>query len=332
MRYLYRRILCFSVNESLQFYQGCCVPRCVPSIYEPQVKRKRRWEINFNPRAEDFSSNGTISGGTSYTDPLANTDNCNRDIPLLTQLQTNTIRVYAVDPTKNHDDCMEALQNAGIYVILDLGEPKVSINRDTPEWSQTVYSRYTAVVDTFAKYTNTLGFFAGNEVSNAPNNTEASAFVKAAVRDMKAYIKQKKYRPMGVGYATNDDETRTNLANYFDCGSPSDAIDFWGYNIYSWCGHSSYRESHYEERTEEFSSYNVPAFFAEYGCNVVDKVITPRTFEEVGTLYGKDMSKVWSGGIIYMYFQEANQFGEFGRSPELMISHLTRRRSCIHWR
>ncbi|KAL9033144.1 MAG: hypothetical protein Q9214_007649, partial [Letrouitia sp. 1 TL-2023] len=131
--------------------------------------------MSFNLRTEDFSSNGTISGGTSYTDPLADADKCNRDIPLMTQLQTNTIRVYAVDPTKNHDDCMEALQNAGIYVILDLGEPKVSINRDTPEWSQTTYSRYTTVVDTFAKYTNTLGFFAGNEVSNAPNNTEASA-------------------------------------------------------------------------------------------------------------------------------------------------------------
>ena len=263
---------------------------------------------------EDFSSNGTISGGTSYTDPLIDSKICDRDIPLLTQLSTNTIRVYAVDPTKNHDDCMESLQNAGIYVIADLGEPKNSINRDTPQWDQEIYSRYTAVIDTFSKYTNTLGFFAGNEVSNAPNNTEASAFVKAAVRDTKAYIKQKNYRPMGVGYATNDDDTRTNLADYFDCGSPSDAIDFWGYNIYSWCGDSSYSKSHYQERTQEFSSYNVPAFFAEYGCNTV----TPRTFQEVGTLFGTDMSKVWSGGIVYMYFEEDNHYGK----PRSVYHHI----------
>lgn len=200
---------------------------------------------------------------------------------------------------------MQMLNDAGIYVISDLGEPANSINRDTPEWNAEIYGRYTSVVDNLAKYTNTLGFFAGNEVSNAPNNTIASAFVKAAVRDMKAYIVSQKYRPIGIGYATNDDETRTELANYFDCGSPSDAIDFWGYNIYSWCGKSSYSASSYEDRTKEFSTYNVPAFFAEYGCNKVE----PRTFDEVGALFGSQMTPVWSGGIVYMYFQEANDYG-----------------------
>ncbi|KAL9603655.1 MAG: hypothetical protein Q9219_000974 [cf. Caloplaca sp. 3 TL-2023] len=253
---------------------------------------------------QDYSSNGTISGGNTYTDPLADQKVCARDIPLLAQLQTNTIRVYAVDPTANHDQCMQMLSDAGIYVIADLGEPKNSINRDTPQWNQEIYSRYTAVVDTFQKYSNTLGFFAGNEVTNAANNTEASAFVKAAVRDVKSYIVQKKYRPIGVGYATNDDDQRTELARYFDCGETTSAIDFWGYNIYSWCGSSSYRASHYQERTQEFSTYNVPAFFAEYGCNT-----ETRQFSEVAALFGPDMSKVWSGGIVYMYYQEANDYG-----------------------
>ena len=198
------------------------------------------------------------------------------------------------------------LSNAGIYVISDLSEPAVSINRDTPEWNERIYSRYTKVVDALANYTNTIGFFAGNEVSNAPNNTAASAFVKAAVRDMKAYIVNQKYRAMGVGYASDDDDTRVELADYFNCGTPAESIDFWGYNIYSWCGKSSYSDSSYDARTQEFSSYNVPAFFAEYGCNKVE----PRPFDEVGALFGSDMSKVWSGGIVYMYFQEANDYGK----------------------
>ena len=201
---------------------------------------------------------------------------------------------------------MQQLQDADIYVISDLSSPDESINRDTPAWNDDLYSRYTSVVDVMSQYPNTLGFFAGNEVSNNSTNTDASAFVKAAVRDMKSYIKQKGYRTIGVGYATNDDaEIRVNLADYFDCGDTSDSIDFWGYNIYSWCGDSSYTESGYNVRTQEFSTYNVPVFFAEYGCNTP----SPRHFTEVAALYGPQMSPVWSGGIVYMYFQEANDFG-----------------------
>ncbi|KAL1303171.1 hypothetical protein AAFC00_006598 [Neodothiora populina] len=250
---------------------------------------------------------GNSSDTTTYSDPLADPAGCKRDIPYLKQLRTNTIRVYAVNPTQDHDECMNALADAGIYVVSDLSQPSVSINRDDPAWDDELYARYTSVVDVMSKYTNTLGFFAGNEVSNAPNTTNASAFVKAAVRDTKAYIKAKGYRTIGVGYATNDDsDIRVNMANYFNCGDEEAAIDFWGYNIYSWCGDSSYKESGYDVRTEEFSNYSVPSFFAEYGCNTVQ----PRTFSEVDALYGNDeMTSVWSGGIVYMYFQEANDYG-----------------------
>ena len=260
----------------------------------------------------DFSSNGTLSGGTGYKDPLADVDGCRRDIPLLQQLQTNTIRVYALDPTQDHTQCMQMLQDAGIYLVADLGEPATSINRDSPEWNTDIYNRYTAVVDSLANYTNVLGFFAGNEVSNQPNNTIASAFVKAAVRDTKAYIVQKKYRPIGVGYATNDDDTRTELAHYFNCGPQANAIDFWGYNIYAWCGSkATYQSSTYEARTQEFSNYSVPAFFAEYGCIKSP----PRTFNEVQALFGKQMTPVWSGGVVYMYFQETNDYGREPAAP-----------------
>jgi hypothetical protein len=201
---------------------------------------------------------------------------------------------------------MQMLEDADIYVISDLSEPATSINRDAPAWDQPLYERYTSVIDTLAKYDNVLGFFAGNEVSNNASNTDASAFVKAAVRDMKQYIKSKKYRPMPVGYATNDDaDIRLDLAHYFNCNDQAESVDMWGYNIYSWCGKSSYTLSGYDQRTKEFDTYSVPSFFAEYGCNVVQ----PRIFTEVQALFGPQMTPVWSGGVIYMYFQEANDYG-----------------------
>lgn len=255
---------------------------------------------------QDYAGNGTTSDSNGgYQDPLT-TSNLNRDIPYLKQLQTNTIRVYALDPTVDHTDAMNLLADAGIYVIADLSAPNESINRDDPTWNDALYARYTSVVDNMANFTNVLGFFAGNEVSNAPNNTDASAFVKAAVRDMKSYIATKGYRTIGVGYATNDDaDIRVNMADYFNCGSSNSSIDFWGYNIYSWCGDSSYSTSGYDVRTQEFSKYSVPAFFAEYGCNTVE----PRPFTDVQALFGDQMSPVWSGGIVYMYFEEANNYG-----------------------
>jgi hypothetical protein len=211
---------------------------------------------------------------------------------------------------------MQMLQDAGIYLLQDLSNPSSSINRNDPTWTTDLFADYAAVVDAMANYTNVLGFFAGNEVSNDVANTNASAFVKAAVRDMKSYIKTKDYRTIGVGYATNDNaDIRIDLADYFNCGDAADAIDFWGYNIYSWCGDSSYTVSGYAQRTAEFANFSVPAFFAEYGCNTVQ----PRVFTEVQAIYGENMTGVWSGGIVYMYFQETNDFGmsanPFGHQP-----------------
>ncbi|KAI9038183.1 glycoside hydrolase family 72 protein [Aspergillus affinis] len=249
---------------------------------------------------------GPKSSSNSFKDPLADVDSCKRDIPYISKLNANTIRVYAIDPKSDHSECMNLLSEHGIYVVADLSSPSDSIVRNEPKWDNDLYNRYVSVVDELSQYSNVIGFFAGNEVSNTKKTTDASAYVKAAVRDIKQYIKAKKYRPMGVGYATNDDSSiREDMANYFNCAEADESIDFWGYNVYSWCGDSNYEKSGYKSRTEEFKDYSVPVFFAEYGCNDV----TPRKFTEVDALYGDTMADVWSGGIVYMYFQEDNNYG-----------------------
>lgn len=258
---------------------------------------------------EDPSGAGGENEDGKYIDPLANETKCKRDVPILAKAGTNTIRVYAIDPTKDHDACMKLLTDAGIYVIADLGEPSTSINRDNPQWNLDLYKRYTAVIDSVAKYDNVIGYFAGNEVSNNGTNTGASAFVKAAVRDSKKYIKDKNYRWMGVGYAANDDaEIRINSAHYFNCGPKEEAIDFWGYNIYSWCGDSTLQKSGYDKQVDFFANYSVPVFLAEYGCNTVGGA-EGRLFQDTTELYSDTMSGVFSGGIVYMYHQEENDYG-----------------------
>ncbi|KAI2627070.1 carbohydrate-binding module family 43 protein [Hypomontagnella submonticulosa] len=264
---------------------------------------------------ENYNPNGSANNdaNTKYTDPLADASKCSRDIPFMKKIFTNVIRVYAIDPTQNHDDCMEQLASNDIYVIADLGEPGTSIDSNNPEWNVALYTRYTAVVDSLSKYKNVIGFFAGNEVVSAQNQTSAAAFVKAAVRDTKAYIKQMNYRKtLGVGYATADVPSRNELAHYFACepvDGASTSIDFWGYNVYSWCGDSNYEKSSYGERVDFFKDYPVPVFFAEYGCvDGVEGDPPNRPFTEVAVLYG-NMTSVFSGGIVYEWFIAENGYG-----------------------
>jgi len=262
---------------------------------------------------EEFGPGGsTTSSKVKYIDPLADVKSCKRDVPLLAELRTNTIRTYAIDPEADHDECMEMLDKAGIYVIADLSEPNLSINREDPLWDVDLFDRYKKVIDSLAKYSNVIGFFAGNEVSNDATNTEASAFVKAAVRDTKKHIRDNHERWMGVGYAANDDDQiRVNIAHYFNCGDQDDAIDYWGYNIYSWCGKSSISASGFDKQADFFRNYSVPVFFAEYGCNKVGNTESSdiRTWEDTLALYSDEMTDVFSGGIVYMYHEEDNTYG-----------------------
>ncbi|OTA98323.1 carbohydrate-binding module family 43 protein [Hypoxylon sp. CI-4A] len=255
---------------------------------------------------------GSSDSSNKYVDPLADADVCERDIPLLEKLGVNTIRTYAIDPKADHSKCMSMLDKAGIYVVADLGDPALSINRESPTWNVELFDRYKGVVDNLGKYDNVIGFFAGNEVTNNNTNTGASAFVKAATRDVKKYITDKIAdggRWMGVGYAANDDsEIRSNMAQYFNCGEQSNAIDFWGYNIYSWCGKSSFTESGYDVQVKFFSNFSVPVFFAEYGCNAVNGA-EGRTWDDTTALYSSQMTDVFSGGIVYMFHEEENDYG-----------------------
>lgn len=252
--------------------------------------------------AERFLDTGDVA---SSNDPLADGPACKRDVKYLIESNTNALRVYAVDPTKNHDECMKIFADAGIYIIADLSDPEKSINRDNPEWNLNLYNRYTSVVDMFAKYSNVLGFFAGNEVSNNNTNTAASPFVKAAIRDMKSYIKSKGWS-FPVGYSSNDDpHIRVPLANYFSCGSLDERADFFGINMYEWCGESTFATSGYKDRSEDFMNLTIPIFFSEYGCNTY----RPRKFSEIATIFGPLMTNLWSGGILYMFHEEENKFG-----------------------
>ncbi|PVU89429.1 hypothetical protein BB559_005109, partial [Furculomyces boomerangus] len=190
-------------------------------------------------------------------DPLADEKGCLRDVKALKDLNINAIRVYETNYNKNHDACMDILEKANIYVMLDISTPQYSINRKYPYWDTSLFSNYKKKIEAFKKYKNVVAFLIGNEVTNDVDTTKASAFVKAALRDVKSYIKKSNLE-IPVGYADNDDEeVRNDLIKYFNCGQdPLARVDFYGVNTYRWCGPNvSYKTSGYEQMAQPFKEY-----------------------------------------------------------------------------
>lgn len=94
--------------------------------------------------------------------------------------------------------------------------------QDSPTWNQTQLTRFEAVLDEFQRFDNTAGFFVGNEVLTrgehfrkytrvygimlrrvdlTGNGSAAAPYVKAALRDLKAYRDSKHYRNIPIGYS-----------------------------------------------------------------------------------------------------------------------------------
>ncbi|KAJ7053595.1 1,3-beta-glucanosyltransferase [Mycena amicta] len=261
---------------------------------------------------------------TTFTDILADPAGCTRDLPMFQQLGINTIRTYSVNSSLDHDGCMETLENAGIYLVLDLALPlggsieTGSIATGFPFWSTDLLDQYIETINVFTRYNNILAFSVGNEVV-AINATGAAPFVKAAARDVKAYLTSISSSAL-VSYAAKDESSPDILAEYLSCdpsgtGSGDSSIDMLGLNNYEWCGAAP--TNTYDTINSQFKDYNVVAYFSEYGgedCNP-----SSRPWTEVGTIFSSAMTDTWSGGIAFSYFPAesgGHNYGMVTLSPD----------------
>ncbi|KAF7366074.1 1,3-beta-glucanosyltransferase [Mycena venus] len=248
-------------------------------------------------------------------DNLADGAACSRDLPNLQKLGVNVIRAYYANSSLSHDACMSVLSGAGIYAIIDLSLPlNGSIDSSQPVWSTNLLDQYLRTIDAFSKYDNVLAFNLGNEVLSepSPNLTSAAPFLKAAARDIKAYLTSISSSAL-VGYVSLDGITgfRDAVADYLSCdpssrNSGSTSIDLFGLNNYEWCGNSA--NTTYDALNTEFEDYNVVAYFSEFGSEACNPGV--RVWTETGTLFSAPMTNVWSGGVAYNYFPQPIDFND----------------------
>ncbi|CAL9733427.1 1,3-beta-glucanosyltransferase Gas4p [Monosporozyma servazzii] len=247
-------------------------------------------------------------------DPLSEPTICARDIPLFQELGVNTIRVYSVNPDLNHDYCMSLLAMAGIYLILDVNSPLPNqhLNRYEPWKSYNPFyiDHVFKVVQQFSNYSNTLAFFAGNEVINDFKSSQLSPrYIKQLIGDIKMFSDKHCARSVPIGYSAADDlKYRVSLSNYLACSNdsnPRQKVDFYGVNSYQWCGKQTLKSSGYDLLIDSYKDYSKPVILSEFGCNKV----LPRKFGEIEGIFSSEMVKVFSGGLAYEYSQESNNYG-----------------------
>jgi hypothetical protein len=250
-------------------------------------------------------------------DPLSDPEICMRDAALMQVMGINAIRVYNLSPDINHDKCASIFNAAGMYMMLDVNSPMVgeAISSWNP-W-ESYYMQYLnrtfAVVEAFANYPNTLLFFSGNEVINDVESAEfVPQYLRAVTRDLKNYIKNNLKRKIPVGYSAADvRDVLWDTWNYMQCsvkGEKDDEsrADFFALNSYSWCGKdATFESSSYDALVEGLKSTSIPVFFSEFGCNTPQ----PRYWNEIQSIYSKQMTGVFSGGVVYEWTEEANNYG-----------------------
>lgn len=296
----------------------------VPDVYAiDTITRAGRYLYNstgrFYIKGVAYQQQGAVASPgelpTTFIDSLADGTACSRDLPFLQQLGVNAIRAYSVDSNQNHDACMQAFSNAGIYTIIDLSLPiNGSIDSNAPGWTSNLLDLYLGTITEFLKYDNVLAFNIGNEVVSLVNQTDAAPFVKAAARDIKSFLASKSSGAL-VGYASIDGAAnfKIPLAEFMSCdptgsNSGTSALDLYGLNNYEWCGDSTFQNS-YAGTEADFANYNIPAYFSEFGCITSP----PRLWTETQSLFSSQMSDVWSGGLAFSYFPASvGGQGQFG--------------------
>jgi len=182
-------------------------------------------------------------------------------------------------------------------------------------WGQSQLTAFEKVMDSFHSFDNVAGFFIGNEILTTPAGSPAAPYAKAAAHDLKSYRNSKGYRNIPVGYSAADIASlRPMLQNYLACGSDTEStIDFFSLNAYEWCGHNTYEASGYAALNANASTYNIPIFFSETGCNTIQ----PRTWEDQAAIFGPEMASYWSGSIAYEWIEEANNYGLVTYGPKV---------------
>ena len=259
------------------------------------------------------------------------------DIQKMQELGVNLVRIYAVDPSQNHNNFMCALQHAGIYAMIgllaDCEGCAVGPDEAPSCYPLSLKQRGHFIINEFSKYRNTIAFSAGNEVTLYARNRQIELNApcqKKFLRDMREYMTTCSAtpntvlpRPIPIGMVNWDFE-RTKQTLYFNCrNNGTDALEtpeWYGLNSYQHCNAANTNPmalEGWEALRQDFVSYNlpVPVVIGEYGCrtsgfDTIDGFAAQRNWLQVDALYSSTYAEVFAGGVVFEFSAEKSVVDE----------------------
>lgn len=288
----------------------------------PVIEKNKAFVYEKDP-AKRFVIRGVTWQSLDRHDDLAdtgNTDGMNnlvyikeRVLPLLKKLNVNAIRVYQIDPRKDHTQIMNLLRDNGIYVLVGMvtnapeNGVEPALNRLDPHYNQVIRNRLESVVKAFGKYENTLGFEVGNEVvfpgnilgtvmgggnlaSARPEDKAKAREIeqyaimseKQMIEDTKLFLKKYHLRPIPVGTSLQD----TNHAESIGFGMIGTDMAAKYYA----CGSAGERADFIGFNTYRYlPGGNINAY--DFYAQVLEDSPVPVVFTEAGAQYGEEAMK-----------------------------------------
>lgn len=122
-------------------------------------------------------------GAADAADPMLDMQSFKRDVEEFKNLGINTIRIYTIDNSQNHDEAMALLCDAGIYLALDANTPGYSLNRQNIDSLHASYNdvylqSVFATIDAFAGYSMLHHHAAFREVRLTPSRQLAPLLLR----------------------------------------------------------------------------------------------------------------------------------------------------------
>ncbi|KAG7394249.1 hypothetical protein PHYBOEH_005448 [Phytophthora boehmeriae] len=257
------------------------------------------------------------------------------DIEHLAAAGANAVRLYAVDPSKSHDQFMCALRAKGMYALVDLGAScencSITIDEFPTCYPAALKTRGEQIISEFAQYDNVLAFSAGNEVNNIVKDAWTNApCQKKFIRDMRAFLGGcSSFRDIPVGVVMADPDTTNNNrevnSKYYNCRTDAEDeyenAEWYGLNTYQYCNAKVTdlaSSGGFEQLLTDFSSYEltIPVMLTEFGCvnpsfPTVDGYEAQRTWLQASWLFDSTFREVFAGGFAFEYSTEnANAMDE----------------------